>query len=96
MKEALHSTPRPNVLLCMSDLIAISAMQEAHSLGLKVPEDIRIVGFDGIDEARRITPTLTTVHQNSEEKGVKAAQLFLANAKHSELIPYTLIEGSSC
>lgn len=95
-KEALQSAPRPNVLLCMSDLIAISAIQEANRLGLKVPEDVRIVGFDGIDEARRITPRLTTIHQNSEEKGVKAAQLFLDSAKHAELIPYTLIEGNSC
>ena len=95
-KEALTSVPRPNVLLCMSDLIALTAMQEAIDLGLKIPEDIRIVGFDGIDEASRFNPRLTTIHQNSEAKGIKAAELFIANACHTELIPYQMVMGNSC
>ncbi|MFX3657543.1 substrate-binding domain-containing protein [Streptococcus suis] len=50
----------------MSDLIALAAMREALKLGLKIHDDIRIVGFDGIDEARRFVHKLTTIHQNSE------------------------------
>jgi len=96
VKEALTSIPRPNVLLCMSDLIALAALQEIAALGLKVPEDIRVVGFDGIDEAQRSTPPLTTVHQNSEEKGSKAAELFIHKANHAEQIPYQIIQGKSC
>jgi len=95
-KEALTSHPRPNVLLCMSDLIALSALQEIHAMGLKIPEDIRIVGFDGIDEAFRSTPQLTTVHQNSEEKGMKAAELFIKKATHAEKISYQIKKGMSC
>lgn len=95
-KEALTSTPRPNVLLCMSDLIALSAMREAQALGLDIPGDVRIVGFDGIDEAARFNPPLTTVHQNSEDKGVKAANLFIANATHAEIVPYQVQPGQSC
>lgn len=95
-KEALTSSPRPNVLLCMSDLIALTALQEIHSMGLKVPEDIKVVGFDGIDEAYRATPVLTTVHQNSEEKGIKAAELFITKATHAEQIPYQIARGKSC
>jgi len=95
-REALTSTPRPQVLLCMSDLIALSAMREATSMGLSIPDDIRIVGFDGIDEALRSNPPLTTVHQNSEEKGAMAAQLFIDNARHEKLISYQLQLGKSC
>ncbi|WOH38756.1 LacI family DNA-binding transcriptional regulator [Thalassotalea fonticola] len=94
-KEALTSTPRPNVILCMSDLIALATMQEINRMGLKIPEEIRVVGFDGIDEASRFSPSLTTVHQNSEEKGIKAAELFISNANHSVLIPYQIDLGNS-
>jgi len=95
-REALTSTPRPNVLLCMSDLIALAALKEINSMGLRIPEDIRVVGFDGIDEAMRSTPTLTTVHQNSEEKGIKAAKLFINRATDAILIPYYIEHGKSC
>lgn len=94
-KEALSSSPRPNVILCMSDLIALATMQEANKQGLKIPEDIRIVGFDGIDEAARSVPKLTTIHQHSEEKGIKAAELFINGADHAELIQYEIEVGGS-
>jgi len=96
VKEALSSTPRPNVLLCMSDLIALTALQEINAMGLSIPEDIRVVGFDGIDEASRSNPPLTTIHQNSEEKGSTAAQLFIKQATHAEQIPYQIERGKSC
>jgi DNA-binding LacI/PurR family transcriptional regulator len=95
-REALTSTPRPNVLLCMSDVIALAAMKEIHALKLKIPEDIRVVGFDGIEEALRATPPLTTIHQNSEEKGIKAAELFIQRATDSLTIPYHIEHGDSC
>ena len=95
-REALTSTPRPNVLLCMSDIIALAAVKEIHAMGLKIPEDIRVVGFDGIDEALRSTPAITTVHQNSEEKGIKAAELFINRATNSVVISYHIEHGKSC
>lgn len=95
-REALTSVPRPNVLLCMSDLIALAALEEIHSMGLKIPEDIRIVGFDGIYEASRSNPPLSTVHQNNEEKGSSAAELFIARATDRVVIPYELEKRKSC
>ena len=96
VREALTSTPRPNVLLCMSDLIALAALKEINAMGLNIPEDIRVVGFDGIDETIRSHPPLTTVHQNSEEKGSKAAELFIDRANDSVLIPYHIEYRKSC
>jgi DNA-binding LacI/PurR family transcriptional regulator len=92
-REALSSTPRPNVILCMSDLIALAVLQEISAMGLNVPNDIRVVGFDGIDEASRSTPPLTTVHQNSEEKGNMAAELFINRATNAVVIPYHIEIG---
>jgi DNA-binding LacI/PurR family transcriptional regulator len=94
-KEALSSSPRPNVLLCMSDLIALAAIKEINAMGLKIPDDIRVVGFDGIDEATRSTPPLTTIHQNSEEKGRIAAEQFIKRATDSVLIPYDILLGKT-
>jgi DNA-binding LacI/PurR family transcriptional regulator len=95
-REALTTVPRPNVLLCMSDLIALAAIKEINAMGLKIPEDIRVVGFDGIDEALRSTPSITTVHQNNVKKGMKAAELFIKRATDSVIIPYHIEHGGSC
>lgn len=95
-REALTTVPRPNVLLCMSDLIALAALKEINAMGLKIPEDVRVVGFDGIDEALRSTPSITTVHQNNVKKGMKAAELFIKRATDSVIIPYHIEHGGSC
>ena len=94
-REALSTNPRPDVLLCMSDIIALSAMREALQMGLRIPEDVKVVGFDGIEETRRFHPTLTTVHQYSDEKGRRAAKLFLSGDTASLNLNYEIIQGES-
>ena len=75
--EALTSHPRPEVILCMSDVIALSVLRVAKTLNIQVPQQLRVVGFDDIPEAARSTPALTTVCQQSIEKGRLAAQALL-------------------
>lgn len=58
---------RPTGVICSSDLMAIGAMQEAAAEGLRVPEDLSVVGFDGIDAASWTQPPLTTVEQPIDE-----------------------------
>ncbi|NOU52694.1 LacI family DNA-binding transcriptional regulator [Pseudoalteromonas sp. JBTF-M23] len=94
-KEALNVQPRPNVLLCMSDLIALAAAREAQEQGLKVPQELKIVGFDGIDEAQLFNPAITTIHQNSEAKGQHAAELFINKQKQQVILPFELRMGQS-
>lgn len=96
VREALTSTPRPDVLLCMSDVIALSAIKEIKTMGLKIPEDICLVGFDGIEESFRSAPPITTVHQNSEQKGIKAAELFVTGTPGSITIPFEIELGDTC
>lgn len=93
--EALTSNPRPNVLLCMSDLIALAAIAQANKLGINVPQDIKIVGFDGINEASRSNPPLTTVHQNSVQKGKLAAEMYLSDSRHGVICEYDIQRGES-
>jgi DNA-binding LacI/PurR family transcriptional regulator len=58
---------RPTAVICSSDLMAIGALQEAGLRGLRVPDDLSIVGFDGIDAATWTNPPLTTVEQPIDE-----------------------------
>ena len=69
LRELLARPPaeRPTGVICSSDLMAIGAMQEAAAQGLRVPEDLSIVGFDGIDAASWTQPPLTTIEQPIDE-----------------------------
>jgi DNA-binding LacI/PurR family transcriptional regulator len=58
---------RPTAVICSSDLMAIGALQEATRQGLHVPDDLSVVGFDGIDAASWTQPPLTTVEQPIDE-----------------------------
>ena len=62
-----RTATRPTGVICSNDLMAIGAIQEAAALGLRVPEDLSIVGFDGIDAAAWTQPPLTTVEQPIDE-----------------------------
>ncbi|NIB40771.1 substrate-binding domain-containing protein, partial [Pseudomaricurvus alkylphenolicus] len=96
-KEALTSKQRPEVLLCMSDRIALAALQAARHLNLRVPEDVKITGFDDIPESHTQHPTLTTVHQQSKDKGTVAAEIFLGmREEKSIVIPTELMIRESC
>ncbi|MEP7090728.1 MAG: LacI family DNA-binding transcriptional regulator [Nocardioidaceae bacterium] len=74
---------RPTGVLCFSDVIAHGVVRAAEHLGLDVPGDLSVVGFDDSPLARRLRPQLTTVHQDVREKGrLAAAALKDAMAHH--------------
>lgn len=74
----LARDPRPGAILALSDQLAFGVIEAAKELGLSVPEDLSIVGFDDVSEATRSTPPLTTVHQPHAEKGLKAGRKLVA------------------
>ncbi len=67
VRELLAREVPPTGVICSSDLMAIGVMQEAAAQGLVVPEDVSVVGFDGIEAAAWTSPPLTTVEQPIEE-----------------------------
>ena len=75
---------RPTGVICSSDLMAIGAVHEATSLGLRVPEDLSVVGFDGIDAADWTQPPLTTVVQPIDEIARTAVDALRAQADRPE------------
>lgn len=75
---ALVSGPnRPSVVMCGNDVLAVGALCQARRMGLRVPEDISITGFDDIELATVVEPAITTVHVPHREMGRKAAQLLI-------------------
>jgi DNA-binding LacI/PurR family transcriptional regulator len=68
---------RPTAVLAVSDIMAIGAMRVAKRLGLRVPEDLEVIGFDDIPLAAASDPPLTTVHQPIADKGRVATRLLI-------------------
>ncbi|MGY3726911.1 MULTISPECIES: LacI family DNA-binding transcriptional regulator [Cobetia] len=93
----LPASERPDLLLCMSDRIALTAVTLAEQRGIRIPEDLRITGFDGIEEGQYRSPRLTTVHQDSTEKGRLAARMILGlEPASSHRLSTQLIQGETC
>ena len=72
---------RPTAIFAGSDLQALGTLEAARSLGLTVPRDLSIVGYDDIPVSRWVSPRLTTVHQPLRQMGIEAAKLVLAAAR---------------
>jgi alanine racemase len=75
---------RPTAVLAMSDAMAVGVMSTARELGLRVPHDLSVVGFDDVDLAAHVDPPLTTVHQPIRQKGSDAVRLLLAEVENRE------------
>lgn len=66
---------RPDALLAFNDIITIAAFEAIKSLGLRIPEDVAIIGFSESDTCAYVTPKITAVMDRSHETGAKAAEL---------------------
>ena len=86
-------------VICGNDLMAIGAMRAFFERGLRVPEDISVVGFDGIDLGRFQTPSLTTLAVDARDFGEKAFELLYASMTQETTSFYSsklkLIQGES-
>lgn len=74
-------------LVCATDRTALGCIGVLREAGVRVPDDVAVTGFDGIEAARYSTPTLTTVHHQFDELGAAAARLLLARIAGEEVAP---------
>jgi DNA-binding LacI/PurR family transcriptional regulator len=77
-RELLESTPRPTAIVAQSDLLAVGVLRVAEQLGLEVPRDLSVLGFDGVRLEGATPHVLTTLVQPAVEKGRAAAAAVLA------------------
>ena len=94
MRNLMERPTRPTVVMCGNDVLAAGALRGAKALGLRVPQDVSVTGFDDIELARVVTPTLTTVHVPHREMGTKAATALVALVEGAEPMPPTQLEIS--
>lgn len=81
-EEMLKNPDRPTAFLCTNDFAALGILRGAINSGLKVPEDLSIVGFDDIEPSRLVTPSLTSVRVQKEEIGRVSVRELLISMKN--------------
>ena len=91
---------KPTAIYCENDMMAIALLNDMHMRGMKAPDDIAIIGHDGIDFCRMLHPNITTVSQPRYEMGQLAARKLLeridGNGKIEKLVlKPTLLQGET-
>ncbi|MCB1493414.1 MAG: LacI family DNA-binding transcriptional regulator [Rhodobiaceae bacterium] len=75
--EIMRGDDRPSVVMCGNDVLAVGAVRQAKAMGMSIPGDVSITGFDEIELADVVEPALTTVHVPHREMGRQAAAVLL-------------------
>lgn len=96
---------RPSALFCSNDLLALSVMRDLRALGLQVPQEVSVMGFDGIPLGELMAPVLSSLVQPSEQIGEVALRTLVAMIEHgssaqsmtagSHILPHVIRAGAS-
>lgn len=85
IEQCLAINPQIDGIFASSDTLAIAALHIAHKLGKRVPEELQIVGFDGIALGEMVSPPLTTVGQDLYKMGTAAATMLIEQIEGKEI-----------
>ncbi len=77
---------RPDALLCISDVFAIGALKACKKKGLRVPEDVAIIGFDNIELSTMTDPSLTTIDQPNYQLGYQSCELLVEKINNPDTL----------
>jgi len=77
-REILAEEPRPTAVFAANDQMALGVMRAAHEAGLRIPQDLSVIGFDDSDDSGSYWPPLTTIHQHFDVVGQRATELLIA------------------
>ena len=83
-EQLLRSTPPPTAILTANDLLALGVYEAAAALGLAIPADLSVTGFNDMPFVDRLTPPLTTIRIQHYEMGAEAARLLLQRLERPE------------
>ena len=92
MENLLNKMPEVTGVFANCDAMAVGAIRAIFDRGLRVPDDISVAGFDGIDIGRYINPRLTTIRQHRESLAVNAVEILLSHIDDPDLPPVHLLE----
>ena len=99
-KRLLERCPELTAIFAMSDVMAVGVIRALRDLGKRVPEDISVVGYDGISIGRYTIPRLTTICQDTKRLAEQGVDLLLRNIHRScrpvhDVVPFRLLDGES-
>lgn len=83
--ELAKLSPRPTAIFALTDVTAIGIMRAFWQIGLRIPDDISVMGYDNIPLSSYVTPALSTVSQPIEEMGKTAVQMLLNHIQNPDL-----------
>ncbi|MEX3953360.1 LacI family DNA-binding transcriptional regulator [Paraburkholderia sp. EG287A] len=100
LRELLLAAPVITAVICTTDTLAVGALAEARTMGLRVPHDISVTGFDDIELAAQLEPPLTTIATPAREIGRSAADYLVSAVEGVPIplntaLPYRLVARSS-
>ncbi len=98
--ELLDRCPGLTAFFAMADVMAIGAIRAIHDRGLRVPEDVSVVGYDGILQADYCVPRITTIRQGAGQMARRSVEILLSRMEGAqgaihEIVPFELIRGES-
>lgn len=94
LQRLMEARPAPTAIVCGNDVLAFGALLEAQRMGISIPGQLSVVGFDDLELASHLQPTLTTVHVPAETMWRRAADRVLAELRGEVAPPETEIEVS--
>jgi len=99
--ELLDADDRPTAVMCANDELALGLYRASRELGLRIPDDVAVTGWDDLAAGGLVSPALTTVRQPARELGARAGALLSARiagslALRPETLPVDLILRHSC
>jgi len=92
MRAVMETNLPPTVVFCGNDVLAVGALRAAHALGLRVPQDVSVTGFDDIELASLVEPGLTTVHVPHRKMGREAAHLIIGLLRGDDVKTVTALD----
>ncbi|MCX7917307.1 MAG: substrate-binding domain-containing protein [bacterium] len=84
LKNWFSMKERPTAVITFGDIYALSLIGESAKIGIKVPDELSIIGFDNIINCLYSNPTLTSIEQPLEEMGKKAVELLIERIKNPD------------
>ena len=91
MTTLLSESQKPDAIFCISDVFASAAIKAAEHVGLTVPQDIAVMGFDNVNLSSMTVPTISTVSQPMYQLGWQSCNLLMDQLNHIPIITRRVI-----
>jgi LacI family transcriptional regulator len=93
--QLLRRDDRPDAILAFNDIVTYAAFDAIRSMGLRIPDDVAIIGFSDTESGLFVTPTLSVISDQAHQQGMKACELLLRNINgdhtiYQEVVPMEL------